>query len=254
MAILSEGPGKCRLVRAPVAGRAAGIPVVTIEQLEVTKGRLAARNDEGLSPIDVLYNRSNTDRITRAGNDLTPLGAILIEPLRSGKLVCVNSFGAGIADDKAVHCYTGDMIRFYLGEEPIIGIPDCFDLGDPDQAEQAMGELDRLVIKPRWALGGQDIVIGPRASARELERARQAVRSNPGRYVAQEMIGLSTHPTLIGDHLEPRHIDLRPYVLTSGDEQVVAPLALTRFARAAGNLVVSSTQGGGAKDTWILAE
>ena len=165
-----------------------------------------------------------------------------------------HSFGAGIADDKAVHCYTEKMIRFYLDEEPLLGIPDCFDLGDPDQAARAMEELDRLVIKPRWALGGQDIVIGPKASTRELERARQAVRSNPGRYVAQEMIGLSTHPTLIGDRLEPRHIDLRPYVLTSDGEQAVAPLALTRFARAAGNLVVSSTQGGGAKDTWILAE
>ena len=97
-------------------------------------------------------------------------------------------------------------------------------------------------------------MIGPRASARELEKVRHAVESNPGRFVAQEMIGLSTHPTLIGDQLEPRHIDLRPYVFTSGGEQTVAPLALTRFARAADNLVVSSTQGGGAKDTWILED
>ncbi|HRV60885.1 MAG TPA: circularly permuted type 2 ATP-grasp protein, partial [Solirubrobacterales bacterium] len=230
------------------------IEVVTADQLEASGGELIAREGEERKRIDVLYNRSNTDRITRSGNDLTPLGALLIEPLRSGKLACVNSFGAGVADDKAVHCYTGEIIRFYLGEEPLLDIPESFDLGDPDHAEEVLGRLDELVIKPRWALGGQDIVIGPKASARELERARQAVRSNPGHWVAQEMIGLSTHPTLIGDRLEPRHIDLRPYVITSAGEQRVTPLALTRFAKAADNLVVSSTQGGGAKDTWILAD
>lgn len=254
VAILSEGPDSAAWFEHQSLASRLGIEVVTAEQLEVSRGELVTRTDLEPRRIDVLYNRSNTDRITRSGNDLTPLGELLIEPLRSGKLVCVNSFGTGIADDKAVHCYTGAMIRFYLGEEPLLDTPDSLDLGDPDQADQAMGQLDRLVIKPRWALGGQDIVIGPKASAKELERARQAVRSNPGRYVAQEMIGLSTHPTLIGDRLEPRHIDLRPYVITSEGEQTVLPLALTRFARAAGNLVVSSTQGGGAKDTWILAD
>jgi uncharacterized circularly permuted ATP-grasp superfamily protein len=146
------------------------------------------------------------------------------------------------------------MIEFYLGEEPFLPIPESYDLGDPAQAESAMERLDELVIKPRWALGGQEIVIGPRATARELDRVRQSVRSNPGRFVAQETVGLSTHPTLIGDRLEPRHVDLRPYVITVGGSPRVAPLALSRFARAAGDLVVSSTQGGGAKDTWILAD
>lgn len=252
IAILSEGPDSAAWFEHRSLASMLGVEVVTADELRVTEGRLVARKEAGTVPVDVLYNRSNTDRITRSGNDLTTLGEILIEPLRAGTLACVNSFGAGIADDKAVHCYTPEMVRFYLDEEPLLGIPETFDLGDPDQADQAMDQLDRLVIKPRWALGGQDIVIGPRASAKELERARQAVKSNPGRFVAQEMIGLSTHPTLIGDRLEPRHVDLRPYVVTSNGEQRVAPLALSRFARAAGNLVVSSTQGGGAKDTWIL--
>lgn len=254
VAILSEGPESAAYFEHRALASLLGIEVVTAGELEVSGGRLAARGEHGLRPVDVLYNRSNTDRITRSGNGLTPLGEILIEPLRAGTLACANSFGAGIADDKAVHCYTTEMIRFYLGEEPVLGIPESFDLGDPDQADQAMGQLDRLVVKPRWALGGQEVVIGPKSSARQLERARQAVRSNPGNYVAQETIGLSTHPTLIGDRLEPRHIDLRPYVITKSGSQEVAPLALTRFARAAGDLVVSSTQGGGAKDTWILAE
>ncbi|MCB0857524.1 MAG: circularly permuted type 2 ATP-grasp protein [Solirubrobacterales bacterium] len=254
VAILSEGPDSAAWFEHQSLGRLLDIDVVTPRDLEVSSGRLVARKDDGLRPVDVLYNRSDTDRITRMGNGLTPLGELLIEPLRKGTLSCANSFGAGIADDKAVHCYTPEMIRFYLDEEPILPIPESYDLGNPEQASQAMGQLDRLVVKPRWALGGQDIVIGPRASARELEKVRHAVESNPGRFVAQEMIGLSTHPTLIGDQLEPRHIDLRPYVFTSGGEQTVAPLALTRFARAADNLVVSSTQGGGAKDTWILED
>lgn len=254
VAILSEGPDSVAWFEHRALARKLGVKIVTLDQLGVSKGRLTARVGAEPTPIDVLYNRSNTDRITRAGSDLTPLGTALIEPLRSGKLACVNSFGAGIADDKAVHCYTGEMIRFYLDEEPLLAIPESYDLGDPDQADQAEDQLDRLVIKPRWALGGQEIVIGPKATPKNLERARQAVRSNPGRYVAQEMVELSTHPTLIGDRLEPRHVDLRPYVMTSRGEQKVAPLALSRFARAAGNLVVSSTQGGGAKDTWILAE
>lgn len=253
VAILSEGAASGALFEHRSLADLLGISVVTANELEVSGGRLVARRESGPEPIDVLYNRSDTDRITRAGNSLTPLGEILIEPLRNGTLACANSFGAGIADDKAVHCYTGEMIRFYLGEEPILGIPESFDLGDPGQAATAMEQLGELVIKPRWALGGQDIVIGPRATAKELDQARQAVKSNPGRYVAQETIRLSTHPTLFGDRLEPRHIDLRPYVMTSAGEQRVAPLALSRFARAAGDLVVSSTQGGGAKDTWILA-
>ncbi len=252
VAILTEGPGSAASFEHRSLGHLLGTEVVTPGELEVTAGRLAARRDDGLHPIDVLYNRSDTDRITRTGNALTPLGEILIEPLRNGTLACANSFGAGIADDKAVHCYTPEMIRFYLNEEPLLEIPESYDLGDAGQAAEAMDQLDRLVVKPRWALGGQDIVIGPRANARELERMRHAVKSNPGNFVAQEMVGLSTHPTLIGDKLEPRHIDLRPFVITSGEEQTVLPLALTRFARAPGNMVVSSTQGGGAKDTWIL--
>ena len=254
VAILSDGRESSAFFEHRTLAGLLGIDVVTPDQLETSGGRLIARSDAGLRPVDVLYNRSNTDRITEAGHGLTPLGELLIEPLRSGKLACVNSFGTGIADDKAVHCYTTEMIRFYLDEEPLLGIPAAFDLGDPAQTEEAMGQLDRLVIKPRWALGGQDIVIGPRASARELERARQTVRSSPGSFVAQETIGLSTHPTLFGDRLEPRHVDLRPYVITTGEKQKVMPLALSRFARAAGDLVVSSTQGGGAKDTWILAD
>lgn len=252
--ILSEGPESPAWFEHVSLAEILAIDVVTTADLEVSRGRLVSRHDRERRPVDVLYNRSNTDRITRSGNDLTPLGELLIEPLRNGTLACANSFGAGIADDKAVHCYTGKMIDFYLGEEAILETPEGFDLGDPDQADQAMDQLDRLVIKPRWALGGQDIVIGPRASAKDLARARQAVRSNPGRYIAQEVVGLSTHPTLIGDRLEPRHVDLRPFVFTTDGEPTIAPLALSRFARDAGNLVVSSTQGGGAKDTWIPAE
>jgi len=253
VAILSEGPRSAAWFEHRSLASALGVRLVTIEQLEVSAGRLIARDGEGPAPIDVLYNRSDTDRITRAGNGLTPLGEILIEPLRSGRLACLNSFGAGIADDKAIHCYTPEMIEFYLDEKPLIENPESYDLGDPAQAETALDRLDELVIKPRWALGGQEIVIGPKASARELDHARRAVRSNPSRFVAQETIGLSTHPTLIDGRLEPRHVDLRPYVVTTGGTQRVAPLALSRFARAKGDLVVSSTQGGGAKDTWILA-
>lgn len=252
VALLGEGAESAASYEHRTLASLLGIRVVTPADLELSGSRLAAREQGELRPVDVLYNRSDIDRITTEDGRPTALGEILIEPLRAGNLTCVNSFGAGIADDKAVHCYTTEMIRFYLEEEPLLEIPESFDLGEPEQAEQAMERLDELVIKPRWELGGQDIVIGPKAGNQELKTVREAVRNDPGRHVAQRTVKLSTHPTLADGILEPRHVDLRPYVITTGGQPAAAPLALSRYARDRGDLVVSSTQGGGAKDTWIL--
>jgi uncharacterized circularly permuted ATP-grasp superfamily protein len=148
-----------------------------------------------------------------------------------------------------VHAYVEEMIRFYLGEEPLMPSVPTFDLEDPEQLEQALGRLDDLVIKPRSGYGGHGVVVCRHASREDRARAAREVRADPAAFVAQETVMLSTHPTVVDGALEPRHIDLRVFAV--GD-QVVAG-GLTRYAAARDALVVNSSQGGGAKDTWVVA-
>ncbi|MGK2956399.1 MAG: circularly permuted type 2 ATP-grasp protein [Solirubrobacterales bacterium] len=252
IALLSDGPISSAWYEHQELARRLGVPVVSPGDLHEVNGRLKANSDRGQVTIDVLYNRSSTERLTLSGERFTPLGEVLIEPMRRGTLACLNSFGTGVADDKALHCYVDELIRYYLDEEPILNNTKSYDLGNPEHRDEVIDRLGELVIKPRWTFGGQDIVIGPRTPVENLRRLATSIRRSPERYIAQEMIMLSTHPTTIGGSLSPRHVDLRPYVLTIGEEVKVAPVALSRFARKKGELIVSSTRGGGAKDTWIL--
>ena len=253
IAILTDGPISNAWYEHQELARRLGVPLVATGELREVNGRLSATTDEGSFGIEVLYNRSSTERLTLSGGRFTPLGEVLFGAMTAGNLTCLNSFGTGIADDKALHCYVDRLIRFYLDEEPVLENTPSFDLGDPGQREEVMDRLDELVIKPRWTFGGQDIVIGPRTPLEKLEVLATTIRKSPERFIAQEMVMLSQHPTVIGGELSPRHVDLRPYVFTIGDRVEVAPVALTRFARNKGELIVSSTRGGGAKDTWILA-
>ena len=148
--------------------------------------------------------------------------------------------------------YVEEMIRFYLGEEPLLPSVRGYDLGDPEQLERALPELESLVIKPRSDFGGHGVVIGPLATRSELERAIAQVTSEPHRFVAQEPVALSVHPTLTPEGLANRHVDLRPFVVSDGEFVTVAAGGLTRFARTEGEMVVNSGRGGGAKDTWVL--
>jgi uncharacterized circularly permuted ATP-grasp superfamily protein len=232
------------------AARELGIPLVEPRELEVRAGRLWWRHpDETRTPrwVDALYRRTNDDRLD------TPVGELLAEPMLKGTLGLVSAFGLGVADDKLAHAYVEEMIRFYLHEQPLLGSVPTYDLGRPDHLEHVLDRIDELVVKPRGMYGGVGVVVAPHAERADVEKTRAAVRERPEDFVAQEMIPLSTHPTVVGDELEPRHVDLRPFIfMGEGGLPHVLPGGLTRVALDEGSLVVNSSQNGGAKDTWVL--
>ncbi|MBA3745812.1 circularly permuted type 2 ATP-grasp protein, partial [Sporichthya sp.] len=169
----------------------------------------------------------------------------------AGRVALANAPGNGVADDKAVYAFVPDLVRYYLDEEPLVpGVP-TYLCGVPAQREQVMDRLADLVLKPVDGFGGHGVFIGPQATPAEIDAVRRQVLVAPQRWVAQEFVALSTHPVVEADRLAPRHVDLRAFVLLSPDGGVVAPAALTRVAPE-GSVVVNSSRGGGAKDTWLL--
>jgi carboxylate-amine ligase len=249
--MLSDGPAAKAWFEHRTISEWLDIPVVRTSELESRGGRLIARADGARIDVDVLYNRSGDESLRRDDGRLSPLGELLVDPLKRGSLACVNSFGSGIADDKAVHCYVDEMIPFYLGEEPLLDSVPGFDLGEPSSQNEALDRLDELVVKPRWSFGGQGLFFGPSSSAAELDEIRSRLELNPSDYVAQPIVSFSVHPTAADDRLEPRHVDLRAFVVSAGGHSSTLPIALTRFAGETGEMVVNSTRGGGAKDTWL---
>ncbi len=217
---------------------------------------LAARGEALLLPdgrrVDLLWRRTSEERLTDDHGRLNELGEVLEGPLRAGTVTVVNAFGTGVADDKRTYPYVEDLIRFFLGEEPQVRSVPAYDLGDPAQCRAAVDRLPELVLKPRSGSGGRGVLIGPRADAGQLERARAAVLAAPGEWIAQEPVALSTHPTVVDGALVPRHVDYRPYVFCADDEVDVLPGGITRVALTAGDLVVNASQGGGGKDTWVV--
>jgi len=250
--VLSDGPENGAWYEHERVGRELGLPIVTPEQLEQSRGRLFARIARDRHQVDVLFRRLDADQITEADGRPTALGELLLPALRSGRLRCANAFGTGLADDKLAHVYAERMIRFYLGEEPLLRSVPSYDLSDEEDRREAMERLDELVIKPRGGFGGHGVTIMPRASGPERERAIAVVRRQPERFVAQEPVALSSHPAVRGNGLVPRRIDLRPFVISSASGQVAMAGGLTRFARGAGEMIVNSSQGGGCKDTWVV--
>lgn len=231
-----------------------GVELVEGRDLVVDDHVLYMRTTRGLKRVDVVYRRiddSFLDPVTfRPDSTLGVPG--LMAAARSGNVTICNAVGNGVADDKAVYAYVPQMIEYYLGERPILPNVDTYLLWEPDQLEFVLANLDRLVIKPVAEAGGYGITIGPKATEAELEACRADILADPRNWIAQEVVSLSRHPTLIDDHLEGRHIDLRPFVLTSDTVEVI-PGGLTRVAMRKGSLVVNSSQGGGSKDTWVLA-
>ena len=196
--------------------------------------------------VDGIYRRTNADRLD------TAVGQLLQPVLVAGGVKLVNCFGTGVADDKLAHAYVPDMIRFYLGEEPAIDQVETFDLGESKTLERALDSFEELVIKDRGSYGGMGVVILPHAERADVEALRERVRETPEDFIAQRLVGLSTHPTEIDGRLVPRHVDLRPYVLMPAlDDVTVLPGGITRVALDEGALVVNSSQNGGAKDTWV---
>ncbi len=252
-AILSDGPESGAYYEHERLGRELGLPVVTPAQLSQAKGRVHAQIGSKRLQLDVIYRRLDEDRLTDSGGDLTPLGELLTPALQSGRLRLVNAIGTGLADDKLAHAYVEEMVRFYLGEEPALRSVPSYDLSDPEARDEVMGRLDELVIKPRDGFGGHGVTIMPLATEGDRRKVIGLVRRRPERFVAQELVPLSTHPTVVGAGIAPRRVDLRPYVLSpAAGEASVMQGGLTRYARAADEMVVNSSQGGGSKDTWVL--
>lgn len=251
-AIVSDGPDSGAWYEHRRLGRELGIPVVVPDELEVERGRLFARHSRERRQLDVLYRRLDEDRLSTPGGSLTDLGELLLPALKSGRLRCVNAFGSGLADDKLAHAYTESMVRFYLGEEPLLRSVPSFDLSEADAREAAMERLDELVIKPRDGFGGKGVTIMPRATEPQRRRAIGLVRRRPAGFVAQETVELSSHPTVCEGRLRPRRVDLRPFVVSSTAGASAMPGGLTRYARGANEMIVNSSAGGGCKDTWVI--
>jgi uncharacterized circularly permuted ATP-grasp superfamily protein len=208
---------------------------------------------QGFERVDVIYRR--IDDLFLDPEVFLPESTLgvagLMRAWKAGNVGIANAPGAGVADDKCVYAWVPDMIRYYLGEEPLIPNVPTFRCMYPDEREHVLANIGDLVLKPANESGGYGIVIGNRATTEELETAAAAVRADPRNWVAQPILDLSTGPTLVDDGIEPRHLDLRPFILT-GEHSYVTAGGLTRVALTKGSLVVNSSQGGGSKDTWII--
>jgi carboxylate-amine ligase len=201
--------------------------------------------------IDVIYRRMTADELfAAAGADGAPLGPSLLRALRAGTVSLANAPGNGVGDDKVVYAYVLRMIRYYLGEQPLLDDVPTYVCGDPEQLDHVLGNLAELVIKPVDGYGGAGVLIGPMAEPHELTTARERILADPRGWIAQRTVALSTHPTWHKSRLEPCAVDLRAFVY-QGSEVVVAPAALSRVAPP-GSLIVNSSRGGGSKDTWLL--
>ena len=172
---------------------------------------------------------------------------------KKGKVALANAPGAGVADDKVVYAFVPEIIKYYLGEDVILPNVPTYRCMYDDEREYVLKNLDQLVVKPANESGGYGMMIGPAASKKEREKFAQLIKADPRNYIAQPTLSLSTVPTLVGDKVEPRHVDLRPFILSSSDINVTMG-GLTRVALRKGSLVVNSSQGGGSKDTWIVEE
>ena len=212
------------------------------------------RTISGLSRVDVIYRRIDDLFLDpQTFNPDSQLGVRgLMRAWHHGNVALVNAPGCGVADDKAVYAYVPEMIRYYLGEDPILPNVPTYLCMDEKQREHVLANVDKLVIKPANESGGYGMLIGPQASRREIAEFRKRIQADPRNYVAQPLITLSTVPTLCGNRIEPRHVDLRPFILQAKDTYVTAG-GLTRVALVKGSYVVNSSQGGGSKDTWIVA-
>jgi carboxylate-amine ligase len=253
-------PGVVRLPAAPNdaawlahrrLGAALHIPVVRPTDLIVQDRVVYLRRNGIRRRVDVIYLRMDDDHLVHAsGADGRPLGPSLLSAVASRTVTLANAPGNGIGDGKAVYAYVPDMIDYYLGEQPLLAHVPTYLCGDEEHRADVLGRLDELVVKPVDGYGGDGVLIGPHARDEEIEAIRRQIRTAPHRWIAQEAMRLSTHPVFDGGRLAPRHIDLRAFVL-HGEDVRVAPAALTRTAPE-GSMVVNSSRGGGAKDTWVL--
>ncbi len=232
-----------------------GIELVEGQDLFVEGAFLYMRTTEGPRRVDVVYRRIDDAFIDplcfRPDSMLGVPG--LMDVYRSGGVSICSAPGAGVADDKAVYTFVPEMIRFYLGEEPLLNNVPTWQCGREDDLKYVLANLGDLVVKEVHGSGGYGMLVGPKSSKEQIENFRHRIVADPGNYIAQPTLALSTTPTFVAEGVAPRHVDLRPYCLV-GERIELVPGGLTRVALKEGSLVVNSSQGGGVKDTWVLAE
>jgi len=235
--------------------REMGVPLVEGADLLVEQDRVWMRTTGGRRPVHTIYRRIGDDfldpTVFRPDSLLGVPG--LMAAWRRGNVTLANAVGTGVADDKAVYAYMPRIIRYYLGEDPILQNVATHICREPEGLAYTLENMEGLVVKPVGESGGYGITIGPRASQAELAAARAAVRADPANWISQPTIALSVGPTLTEDGIRPRHLDLRPFAVTGRDTWVL-PGGLSRVAMKEGSLIVNSSQGGGSKDTWVLAD
>jgi carboxylate-amine ligase len=252
LALLTSGATDSAYFEHQMLAQAMGIPLVTPGDV-LAQDELVWHVREGKRQrLDVVYLRLDDGLLSSRGADGRPLGPALVGAVRAGTVTLANALGNGLADDKAVYDHVPKLIEYYLGEHPLLEQVRTYHCADPDQRAAVMARLDELVVKPVDGYGGLGVVIGPHATDEELSEVRALIDEQPSRWIAQELVTLSTHPTFDAraQAFRPRHVDLRVFVYY-GESPVVVPAALTRVAPA-GSMVVNSSRGGGGKDTWLL--
>ena len=259
VALLTPGMFNSAFFEHVALAQLMGVELVEGRDLACVDHKLFMRTVHGLKQIDVVYRRIDDDFLDpvtfRADSMLGVAG--LTAAMRAGTVAVANGIGTGVADDKGIFAYTPAMIRYYLGEDPILPIVETHLLRNQEVRRTVLRDLDRYVVKPIGESGGYGVVIGPKATYRELAHARDLIERDPKSFIAQPVIQLSVHPTVVAQSqngagpIQPRHVDLRPFVLLGAKPRVL-PGGLTRVALREGSLIVNSSQGGGSKDTWVL--
>jgi uncharacterized circularly permuted ATP-grasp superfamily protein len=236
-----------------------GVHLVEGRDLVVHRDTVYMRTTAGLQRVHVIYRRIDDDFLDpKAFRPDSVLGVPgIFEVYRRGRVALGNAIGTGIADDKAIYAHVPAIIKYYMDQDPILPNIDTFVCAEPDQLQYTLANLEKLVVKPVGESGGYGMLVGPHASADELAAFRAQLIANPRNYIAQPTIQLSTAPCFVEGKVEPRHVDLRPYILSAGpteEDITIVPGGLTRVALRRGSLVVNSSQGGGSKDTWVLGD
>lgn len=251
--LLSPGVFNSAYFEHAYLARQMGIELVEGRDLVTHDNIVYMRTTNGLRRVDVIYRRVDDDFIDpmafRGDSVLGVSG--LFNAYRAGNVTLANAFGTGVADDKALYAYVPDIIKYYLDEDPVLNNVETYLPTRPKERQHILANLDKLVVKAVGESGGYGMLIGPHSTEAQREEFAQKIEADPRNFIAQPTISFSRAPCLIGDELEPRHVDLRPYVLF-GDKVTIVPGGLTRVALKRGSLVVNSSQGGGSKDTWVL--
>jgi uncharacterized circularly permuted ATP-grasp superfamily protein len=254
--VLTPGVHNSAYFEHALIAREMGVELVEGRDLVCVGNDVAMRTTAGEQRVDVIYRRIDDDFLDpvhfRADSVIGVAG--LLNAARAGRVTIANAVGNGVADDKLLYTYVPDLIRYYLDEEPLLPNVETYRLDDSGVLDHVLGRMDELVLKPVDGSGGAGIVIGSQATGQELADVRAKMIADPRMWVAQREVKLSMVPTLIGNRLRGRHVDLRPFAVNDGDKIWVLPGGLTRVALPEGALVVNSSQGGGSKDTWVLAD